>query len=134
MQEHPLDHARRWLQQALDDCAVADELCNEGRYNVACFLAQQSAGKAVKGLLYWRKGDYPRLHAIGTLLEELRAADASLAERLREAAALDAYYLSTRYPDALDGGLPSGSFFEKEARLAIERTRDVLGVVEGALT
>lgn len=133
MQEHPLEHARRWLRQALDDCAVAEELRRDGRYNVACFLAQQSAEKALKGLLYWRRGDYPRLHAIGTLIEELRTADAALAERLHEAAALDTYYLSTRYPDALDGGLPATSFFAKEAELAIGRARDVLDVVEKEL-
>jgi HEPN domain-containing protein len=134
MQEHPLDLAKRWLQQAQDDCVVAEELREEERHNVACFLAQQSAEKALKALLVWRGGDYPRLHAIGTLIEELRRIDAPLAERLREATALDAYYLSTRYPDALDGGLPSASFFDKEAKLAIERARDVLSVVAEELT
>ncbi len=134
MQEHPLEHARRWLRQAQEDCAVAAELVKEKRYNVACFLAQQSAEKAIKALLFWLKGDHPRLHAIGTLLEELATVNPELAQRLHEASALDAYYLSTRYPDALDGALPATSFFEKEARLALERTRDVLDVAEEELS
>lgn len=45
------DSARRWLEQAQDDLHWADHLAGEGAYNIACFLCQQSAEKALKALL-----------------------------------------------------------------------------------
>lgn len=121
MQEHPHSIALRWVHQAQDDLRIAGALADERSYNNACFLCQQAAEKALKGLLIWRCGDYPRLHVIEKLLDELGAVDPALANELRETQALDPYYVSTRYPDALDGALPATAFFAKEAALAIER-------------
>ncbi|MHB8179032.1 MAG: HEPN domain-containing protein [Vulcanimicrobiaceae bacterium] len=115
MQEHPLDQARRWLEQA--------------RADLVLFLCQQSAEKALKRLLIWIRGDFARTHVITALLAELRSADPAVADELRGAAALDAYYQSTRYPDALGGAVPATTFQLEEATLAIGRAKHVLDIV-----
>ncbi len=93
------------------------------------FLCQQSAEKALKGLLIWIRGDFARTHVITALLAELRSADPAVADELRGAAALDAYYQSTRYPDALGGAVPATTFQLEEATLGIGRAKSVLEVV-----
>jgi HEPN domain-containing protein len=51
MSRDPAAEGRRWLDQAADDLETATLLVEHGRYPVACFLAQQAAAKAMKGLL-----------------------------------------------------------------------------------
>ncbi|KAA1277742.1 MAG: HEPN domain-containing protein [SAR202 cluster bacterium] len=51
----------RWLQQSQKDLEDAEFNQNGNRFNIACFLGQQAAEKAIKGYLYWpasrRKSD-----------------------------------------------------------------------------
>ncbi len=133
MQEHPLEHARRWLGQAHADFEAAEANSAQKRYSLACFLSQQSAEKALKAALIWERGDYPRNHVIGDLVAELRKADEPLASRLDEASSLDVYYQSTRYPDAIGGAIPAATFHDREAKLAIDLAREVLEAVEELL-
>jgi HEPN domain-containing protein len=39
--------AERWMRQAEEDLDVANLLAKNRRYNVACFMAQQAAEKAL---------------------------------------------------------------------------------------
>lgn len=48
MKRAPLDEARRWFAQAQRDLDDARYAAHGSRYNLACFLAQQSAEKALK--------------------------------------------------------------------------------------
>jgi HEPN domain-containing protein len=48
MKLEPAVEARRWLLQAEQDLDDAEFNLKGRRYNVACFLAQQSAEKALK--------------------------------------------------------------------------------------
>ena len=50
-----LAEAARWLRQALQDLNDADFAREGGRHNLACFLGQQAAEKAVKAYLYHRR-------------------------------------------------------------------------------
>jgi HEPN domain-containing protein len=128
MQEHPLEHARRWLGQARADFEAAEANCAETRYSLACFLCQQTAEKALKAMLIWLNGDYPRRHVIGDLLSELNLVDSTSAKKLSESSDLDIYYQSTRYPDAIGGAIPAATFHRRQAELAIQLAREVLDV------
>jgi HEPN domain-containing protein len=130
MQQHPAELARRWLAQARDDLASARYLFERRQFATCCFLCQQSAEKALKGLLHWRCGDFPRTHVIGDLLGELATVDAQTASSLADATGLDPFYTTTRYPDAIGGAIPAASFHRDEALLALRRAEAVLGVVE----
>jgi len=46
------DDWKRWFLQGLQDLEDARFNLSGGRYNVACFLAQQSAGKVLKSFLH----------------------------------------------------------------------------------
>lgn len=129
MQEHPLEHARRWFSQASADGDIAERVFEEQRYDLTLFLCQQVAEKALKALLIWYRGDYARTHVIGDLLDELREADAALARELAGLRALDAYYQSARYPDALGGAVPALTFQREEAELALQRIRKAIPIV-----
>lgn len=140
MQKHPADLTRGWWEQAADDLTNGRRLSDTGVYHLACFLAQQSAEKAIKAILLWERGDWPRTHAIRLLLAELGdvAIDSELA---RDLETLEKFYVTTRYPDALDYAPPFRSFSKAEAdaalgiaQRALDRVRDYLaerGVFEG---
>jgi HEPN domain-containing protein len=97
--------SERWLQFAGEDLQMAELALQEGIYNQVCFHSQQSAEKAVKGLLLFQGKTPPRNHLLGDLLTLL--VSNPFANSL-EIQLLDRFYIPTRYPDALPGSLPEG--------------------------
>jgi HEPN domain-containing protein len=47
-----------------------------------------------------------------------------------EGASLDAFYIPTRYPNGLPGGLPSEAYTREEADRAIEKSSKVVQLME----
>jgi HEPN domain-containing protein len=110
----------RWLRQAENDLAFGRLAVREGYFAQACFVAQQSAEKALKALAY---GSGERLvigHSLVELVERLRDRFPALASSREIAGVLDQYYIPTRYPNGLAGGVPFEAFGEHQAREAIE--------------
>jgi HEPN domain-containing protein len=62
-----------------------------------CFEAQQAAEKALKALLIYLSGDYPRVHAFTLLLERLEQ-HVAVPEFIREVVELSDYAVQIRYP------------------------------------
>lgn len=54
MRPNPERNSERWLRQAERDLDDARFAAQGARHNLACFLAQQAAEKAVKSYLYAR--------------------------------------------------------------------------------
>jgi HEPN domain-containing protein len=133
MQQHPRDLAASWLAQARRDLDAATYLFDGARYDAACFAAQQAAEKALKAALIWVAGDRPRTHQLGALVAELAVHRPDAPIALGDIAALDPYYVTTRYPDAIGGSVPGASFFAPEGRLALERAARVVEYVAGVL-
>ena len=129
MQPHPAELAAAWYAQACDDLLSARALLEAERFGTCCFLSQQAAEKALKALLNLLGGDHPRTHTIAGLVNELARLSPTLDLAFREATALDPFYVSTRYPDAIGGAIPAASFHRAEAELALQRARDVVDVV-----
>jgi HEPN domain-containing protein len=104
----PKEEANRWLLHAERDLGFA-RLGIElgGFYAQTCFMAHQSAEKALKSLLYLRGARYIGESSISELLK--RAADASpgLGRYQDMSARLDRYYSAARYLSAASGGAPS---------------------------
>lgn len=120
----------RWLRQAEHDLEFGRLALREGYFAQACFIAQQSAEKALKSLAY---GAGERLvigHSLVELVERLRNRFPTLADLRETAGVLDQYYISTRYPNGLAGGLPFKAFGERQAREAIEGAGRFVGVAE----
>ncbi len=58
----PKAEAARWLAQAENDLAFARYALEGGYFHQACFVAQQAAEKAMKGLLMWHDVPFRKTH------------------------------------------------------------------------
>ena len=84
--------------------------------------------KALKAALSHRdpEGSLPRTHSISELADRLGADRALFPEGLDT---LDAFYIPTRYPDALPGTLPGGLPGATDAQDTVAIAREVLAIV-----
>ena len=124
------EEAERWLTHARDEFADADELRHRQRFYMALFHFQQAAEKALRAYLLAAVKSVAvlRTHiAVGDLLATAAAADPEF-ESLRPAKRLDQYYLSTRYPNGLPGGVPSRFYDDPDE--AAEASRLAAAVLE----
>lgn len=109
------DEARRWLTHAQDEYQDAEDLRERGRFYLALFHFQQAAEKALKAFLYAHINDQ-RVFFTHSVLELFQAAvvlDPTMAD-LEKAGRLDQYYIPTRYPNGLPGGVPSRFYTDPE--------------------
>jgi len=112
--------AQRWLRQAENDLAFGEMALREGFFVQACFVAQQTAEKALKSLAY-RGGERVAMgHSIVELTGRNLEGTPELAGLREQAGLLDQYYVVTRYPNGLPGGVPFEASSEHQAREAIE--------------
>ncbi len=123
MRRKPVEEGRRWLAQAEADLDAARYNFDGERFYIACFLAQQSAEKAIKAYLYARGEERVVGHSVTELLNRAGGAFESLGE---DAPILDAYYLPSRYPDSLPGGIPAEVFGRNAAQTALDISKRVL--------
>ena len=124
------EESRRWLAQAQDEFADADELRRRNRFYLALFHFQQAAEKALKAYLYLTvrsREEVFTTHSLDDLLQKVRAIDRDF-RGVKGAKKLDAYAIQTRYPDSLPGRIPSRYFDDPEE--AEEAMRLAKGVVE----
>ena len=128
-----MTEAERWLEQARRDLDDARYAAAGARWNLACFLAQQAAEKALKGFLYARGAEAVSGHSVAELCDEAAAHDRAFADLQAEAAALDQYYIPTRYPNGLPGGVPAEVFSERQAAEAVSLARRFLALARAAL-
>ena len=126
------EESLRWLTQAKDEFQDADDLRKRGRFYLALFHFQQAAEKALKAYLYLKVKSIEVFytHSIDDLLEMTVDIDPDFKE-VAQAKKLDKYYIPTRYPNGLPGGVPSRFFDDpKEAKEAMELAKRVIELVE----
>jgi HEPN domain-containing protein len=131
MRRNREEEARRWLIHALDGFKDADELRKRGRHYLALFHYQQSAEKALKAFLYSRTAALEVLYtrSVDELVGMAVESDAD-SKALEKSKKLDQYYISTRYPNGLPGGVPSRFYDDPgETEAAMELARRVIDLV-----
>jgi len=111
--------ADRWLKQAENDLDFARLGLREGFHSQVCFLAQQSAEKAVKAIGYLLGERAVMGHSVAVLAGRYADRVPGLADLRDEAGILDQYYIPTRYPNGLPGGFPFMAFRKEQATNAI---------------
>jgi HEPN domain-containing protein len=124
-----MTEAARWLEQARRDLDDAEFAASGARWNLACFLAQQAAEKALKAYLYARGAEAVWGHSVAELCQEAAAHDEAFATLRAEAAALDQYYIPTRDPNGLPGGIPADAYVRSDGERALGLCRAVLDLV-----
>lgn len=122
------EEALRWLTQAQDEFADAEELRIRGRFYLALFHFQQAAEKALKAYLYLhvKSVEVFYTHSVDDLLRMTKEIDGEF-ETVAAAKKLDKYYIPTRYPNGLPGGVPSRYFDDpKEAEEAMKSAKETI--------
>ena len=125
-----LAEGSRWMRQARQDLDDADFARDGGRFNLACFLGQQAAEKAVKAYLYHHKVEDVWSHSLVDLCEDAKLFDMMFDIIKSEARQLDKYYEITRYPGFLPSGIPSEAFDRVDADRSIQLSKQVLDFVD----
>ena len=87
-----------WLRRARSNLEIARLGKGEGVVlEDLCFEAQQAAEKALKALLIYVSGEYPRTHAFHLLLERL-APYVEIPDAIQDVVELSDYAVQMRYP------------------------------------
>ena len=129
----PRSDSDRWMSQAQHDLAAAEHAASGDFHALACFLCQQSAEKAVAGYLFARGAEHIWGHALADLCEDAMQLDKSFDVIKSVAMLLDKYYLPTRYPTGLPGGVPHDVYDGIDSGRALEIAGDVLEFVNSRL-
>jgi HEPN domain-containing protein len=122
----PDGEALRWLEQAESDLRWAEHLREAGAYDIACFLAQQVAEKAIKALLYHSGEELVVGHSVEDLCQRAANVFPDVAEKCASWGVLDAYYVATRYPDALPGSIPARVYDKTSAAGAVDSAAEIV--------
>ncbi|MBC7216935.1 MAG: HEPN domain-containing protein [Candidatus Caldatribacterium sp.] len=133
MQRNPAEEGRRWFLQAEHDLDDARYLFEGRRFHLACFLAQQAAEKALKAFLYSLGADFVWGHSLAELSKDAQEIDPDFASIAQDASSLDKYYIPTRYPNGLPGGIPAQAYTEADAHLALSTAQKVIDFVRERL-
>ena len=129
----PKAEGSRWLEQARRDLAAAKTISEEGLWWVACFQAQQAAEKAVKAYLYSTGERIVLGHSVAELIEKAAEKNQAFGKHGAGAARLDRFYIPTRYPNGLPGGIPADTYAEEDARQALDAAEAIVAVVSKSL-
>lgn len=124
-----MSEAERWLEQSQRDLDDARYAAAGDRFNLACFLSQQAAEKALKAHLYGQGAEAVWGHSVAELCNEAGGKDPDFRALARESAALDQYYIPTRYPNGLPGGIPADAYTRVDSDRALALSAAVIELV-----
>jgi HEPN domain-containing protein len=116
----------RWLTQAEHDLQVANYDFQGGFYAAACFDAQQTPEKALNAFLIAMGERVVLGHSVAELIQRCETYESSFAPLRSKAGKLDRFYLPTRHPDSLPGGIPSQVFDKEDGEEALRVAADVV--------
>ena len=90
--------------------------------------------KALKAIHYLSGERLVPGHSLVELLETAGEPAGTLARLLDSARQLDQYYIPTRYPNGLPGGIPAEIFTDSQAEEAVNRARAFIEVARAAIS
>ena len=125
--------ADRWWRQALADLSFLPVARQNAKYDTCCFLAQQTAEKALKAYLFQQGEELIFTHSIFKLCAMAAQYAADFVELRERVKLLDFYYVEARYPNALEDVIPVEFYSERDAEQAIEMAEAVIGLVRGLM-
>jgi len=125
--------ADRWWRQACADLAFLPVAKQAGKYDTCCFLAQQTAEKALKSFLFARGEELIFTHSIFKLCNMAASYDPGFASLKDEVKTLDYYYVEARYPNAIEDVIPAEFYNEPDAERAIAMAQAVVAFVDQRL-
>ena len=133
MRRSPLEEGQRWLAQAEEDLKWVKDLADRGGYYLACFLAQQTAEKAMKAFLYAQGEEVVLGHSVERLCTMASQWKPGLKESVKRWAILDTYYIPTRYPNGLPDSIPAKVYTEEIAQGAASLAEEIVSSIRSEL-
>ena len=121
--------ASRWWRQALADFSFLPVARQAARYETCCFLAQQTAAKALKAYLFYQGEELIFTHSIFKLCDMAAQYAPDFTELKERVKLLDFYYVEARYPNALEDVIPAEFYSERDAEQAIGMAEAVIVLV-----
>jgi HEPN domain-containing protein len=120
----PTVETLRWLHYAQEDLRTGERLLadRDSPPRHACWLAQQSAEKALKAILVFLQIDFPKTHDLNAL-RLLVPEGWNVNVPNPELAALTEWAVEARYPGGWDEATP------EDARRAVHRAREIWEMV-----
>ncbi len=125
--------AQKWLAQAEADLRAARTNA-QPHPDVACYLAQQAAEKAMKALQLACSGMVARTHSLSQLENMLAKLGFTLTGvKTRALRELERLNIEARYPDVLPGAIPAEYFKTEDAENALSIAETVVSEVRKSL-
>ncbi len=125
-----IKESERWLRQAEYDLKAAEWSLEGGFHGPACFQAQQSAAKSLRAFLFLMKEDAGQARSVVELLDRAITYEEGFKDFVGSSGRLDLYYKTSRFPDAIPGGIPAEVIGERDSREAIRLASDILSIAE----
>lgn len=126
--------ADRWWRQARADLAFLPIAKQAGKYDTCCFLAQQTAEKALKAYLFAQGEELIFTHSIFKLCDMATRYDPGFAALKDDVKSLDYYYVEARYPNAIEDVIPAEFYGMRDAEEAIRMANAVHAFVGDRLS
>ena len=130
MEQLNAKEADRWLRQAEYDRKAAEWSERGEFFAPACFLAQQAAAKALRSFLFLHGEDALQSRSVADLIDRAITYDEGFKEIASSCARLDLYYKTTRFPDAIPGGIPAEVITIRDSKEAINCAAEIIELVE----
>ena len=134
--KHPINQqSQRWFFHAKDEFKDADDIRRLEKHYLALFHFQQATEKALKAFLYTQIKSQQIFftHSVDELIEMAITFDKDF-EKVRSSKKLDQYYIPTRYPNGLPGGVPSRYYTDPdETKQAMLLAKQVINLIEKKL-
>ena len=115
MKDNRLNEALRWIRQASEDIDAAKYNHKDKKFFISCFLSHQAVEKILKGYLIYKGFEHIWRHSVSDLSKECEKIDKDFESLRKEILILDKYYIPTRYPNGLPGGIPAEVFTERDS-------------------
>jgi HEPN domain-containing protein len=112
---------QEWFHYSQNDLISARHLYDDlypKQTEVACYLSQQGAEKALKGYLFFKDVEPPRVHNLVELCQLCMQHDSVFVTLLDMCAELTPYGVAVRYPNELD-------IDDNIARLALDKAQQI---------
>ncbi|MCX8193708.1 MAG: HEPN domain-containing protein [Nitrososphaeria archaeon] len=120
----------RWLDQAEADLKTARDCSESGNYYASAFFAQQSAEKALKGLLYLKGYRAIITHSVMELIDEASKFIEDFKKLKDYGRELDRHYIASRYPNFYPSGAPYKYYTKEVASTCLNYAESILREVK----
>jgi HEPN domain-containing protein len=127
--KEPNREAGRWLRQAEYDLRSARHSSEGDFHAAACFQAQQAVEKALKAYLYAQGERLVLGHSVAELCARCARVDERFSALARDVAVLDRFYIPTRYPNGLPGGIPAEAYLAEDSHRALSLAEQAITFV-----